>query len=355
MMDDRTSSSHHTESGRLPRRWPVASAGKRALGPTTIGGRGETMATKQQRMMVWTSLSVALVASTGCSSDGSASTAGGTDTSVLEDVAPPRITLTARLRVKDQAATKPGVATRRSSLSGGDPLPGYQLYCVTFATPPTAVAAAANADGLVQLDFGTTDVSFGCFVLDAGGDSVATLVFEAGQERGQILKLDGSSNLGDVGVDLDNGIAIAKVGEGELQGSASLPCPLGEWVVQVPRADCDGIATATVWYVRDQAGLLRASFTIGPITLSGTDGVCGFHSEVDLPVSEVGDVYEFTYQHDPIGCPDRMQSVAATPSGACDGLAISTEWGPCVACEPGLCGCNEGTETCGGSYSAVRK
>lgn len=75
------------------------------------------MATKQQRMMVWTSLSVALVASTGCSSDGSASTAGGTDTSVLEDVAPPRITLTARLRVKDQAATKPGVATRRSAVA----------------------------------------------------------------------------------------------------------------------------------------------------------------------------------------------------------------------------------------------
>lgn len=47
------------------------------------------------------------------------------------------------------------------------------------------------------------------------------------------------------------------------------------WIIAVPRDDCNGMAKATTWFVRTDAGDPRVSFTLGPVQLSGTDGKCG--------------------------------------------------------------------------------
>lgn len=54
----------------------------------------------------------------------------------------------------------------------GIPLEGYQLYCVTFATPPSAATGTADAGGQVTLWLEAESVPFGCFVLDAQGSDL---------------------------------------------------------------------------------------------------------------------------------------------------------------------------------------
>src|ERR1041385_736801 len=47
-------------------------------------------------------------------------------------------------------------------------LAGYQLYCVTFASPPMAASGTADATGVVSVTLPPA-TPFGCFVLDASG------------------------------------------------------------------------------------------------------------------------------------------------------------------------------------------
>lgn len=252
------------------------------------------------------------------------------------------------------ASLPPG--SRSSALASGDPLVGYQLYCVTFATPPTAASGTADVTGQVTLELDAVGVAFGCFVLDAQGQGVATLIFASGAQRGQTVTLTADTDLGTIDVDLDHGVARTEIAEtGSLTGSSGLPCPLGAWVIDVPRDDCDGMARATTWFVRTDTGDLKVSFTLGPVQLSGTDGVCGDVSQVDIPVTEEGGTLTFAFADDPVGCPSRMRTLVATPDAGCTRIAIASSVGPCAACADGQCGCEEGTETCTGNFTATRE
>jgi hypothetical protein len=170
----------------------------------------------------------------------------------------------------------------------GDPLVGYQLYCVTFATPPTAASGTADAAGQVTLGIDALGVAFGCFILDADGESVATLIFTSGEHRGQTITLTGDTELGSILVDLDNGVAQTDVtSTGTITGSGGLPCPLGTWVTPKSQPQCGDNGTVTFWFVQDASGEYRVSFTIGPGPLPHTGGVCGYHSEAGIPASVI--------------------------------------------------------------------
>jgi hypothetical protein len=268
------------------------------------------------------------------------------------------LTLSGTLVAGSQASTtvRSLPAAKASALQAGDPLAGYRLYCVTFAVPPLAAAATADADGKVALELDAAGVPFGCFVLDTAGDGVATLMFTKGAEEGQTLTLSGDADLGGITVDLDHQVAHADVAStGALTASGGLPCPLGTWVVTVPRGDCTGTATATIWFVRTETGALRASFTLGPVQLSGTDGLCGDVSQADLAVTEGDLSLTFAFPHDPVGCPSRMDTVVLTPNADCTQMAAVSSFGPCLACGDGQCGCQEGTLDCTLDFTVSRQ
>jgi hypothetical protein len=280
------------------------------------------------------------------------------DPGVTTDVPPAAITISGTLVAGSQGQSPaprllPGV--RASALETGDPLAGYRLYCVTFATPPDAATGTADAAGQVSLQIDALGVAFGCFVLDADGNGVATMLFRAGTEVGQTVTLTGDADLGTITVDLGNGVAVTTAGDDiDLSGSDDLPCPLGTWAVDVPRDDCDGMASATAWFVADEAGAIRASFTIGPVQLAGTDGVCGWHSDADLPVTWADGKWTFQFVHDP-SCPSRMMTLVGTPNANCTEVAVESAFGPCLACQDGACGCDEGTLTCTRNLTLERR
>ncbi len=302
----------------------------------------------------------------GCGGGTSASNdvAGGLD-GVATDGTVAGITLSGRLVAGAQVAASASpipqslpaslpAGEQRSALASGDPLVGYQLYCVTFATPPTAASGTADATGQVTLDLDAAGVAFGCFVLDTDGKGVATLIFTSGAQRGQTLTLTADADLGSIQVDLDNHVAQTDVSTtGTLTGSDGLACPLGAWVLSVPRQDCTGTATVTLWFTKTADGQYRASFTIGPIELP-TTRVCGYHSEVDLPMTESGGAFTFTFLNNPT-CALIFDTVVATPNGDCTQIAAASSIAGCVGCTEGQCGCGGGTQTCTQSLTATRQ
>ncbi|MBL6976007.1 MAG: hypothetical protein ISR64_09775 [Deltaproteobacteria bacterium] len=291
-----------------------------------------------------------LVLMMGCGSGNSLTTDSG------GDAASGALTLSGKLVAGAQTSAAKRSSVQSALTAEGDPLVGYQLYCVTFATPPTAASGTADATGQVTLDLDALGVAFGCFVLDADGNGVATLIFTSGAQQGQTITLTGDTDLGSITVDLNNGVAQTVVtSTGTLTGSSGLPCPLGAWVIDVPRDDCDLMAKATTWFVRTDTGDLKVSFTLGPVQLAGTGGLCGNVSQVDIPVTEDGDTLTFSFPDNPVGCPSRMRTLVANPNADCTEIAITSSVGPCMACADGQCGCEEGTETCTGNFTATRE
>lgn len=246
-------------------------------------------------------------------------------------------------------------ASLPAALESGDPLAGYQLYCVTFATPPGAASGTADESGAVSLEIDAAGVPFGCFVLDADGEGVAALLFSSGTEQGQTITLTGDADLGTITVDLGNGVAMTEIGNaGTLTGSDDLPCPLGAWVIDVPREDCIGMASVTTWIVKTETGDYRVSFTIGPIRLPGTEGVCGYRSEADLPATWDDGTLTFSILNDP-NCAVVLDTLVMTPNAACTEIAIESTVGPCAACNEGGCGCGEGELLCKKNFTAFRE
>ncbi len=169
----------------------------------------------------------------------------------------------------------------------------YRLYCVTFSTPPVSGTANADASGTVSLTLAAKDVPFGCFILDAQGKGVATLMF--GSQNAQTVSLSASADLGTITVDATSGVAQAGVpsaGTVVTSTPTSVPCPLGTW------GYVSGNGSGTTWIAQDAAGLYvvsvsgsdsngTTSFTNLPATYSnGTFTVGPYNPEVNNPSNQ---------------------------------------------------------------------
>jgi hypothetical protein len=280
------------------------------------------------------------------------------DATAANDATGHTISLSGKLVARAQASpTKSPLFSsppRLTVAEPGQPLANYQLYCVTFANPPSAATGTADATGLVAINLNALGVAFGCFVLDPEGDGVATLIFTSASQRGQTITLAGDTDLGNIGVDLMNGVAeIDVTSTGTLTGSTGFPCPLGTWVTTVPRQDCTGSASVTILFAKNPVGQYTASFTIGPIMLPDTLQ-CGYHSQMDLPATPIGSGLTFSFLHD-YTCPAVVMTVTAMPNSACTELTMEGAFGGCASCAPGQCGCGVGSQACSENYTVTRQ
>jgi hypothetical protein len=246
-----------------------------------------------------------------------------------------------------------GTQTQPSST----PLAGYKLYCVTFAEPPTAATGAADAAGQVTISLDALNVAFGCFVLDPQGNGVATVIFKSGSQIGQTITLTGDANLGTITVDLGNGVAVTGVAPtGSLTGTSGLACPLGEWKVTVPSTGPCGDVTSVIAFMKTADGKYLASFTVGPLQdVVDEKSSCNYHSYGDLPAADNGGVLTFSFPHDPLHCPSRLETIVTTANSDCTQLTFDGSFGPCVSCDSGGCDCNVGSLTCKQQYTGTRQ
>lgn len=295
------------------------------------------------RLVVFAAGSLLLLGCGGGSDDDADGGAGAT------------MTLTGTLVVGDQAPYPTSSLPPGPPPAPGDPLAGYQLYCVTFADPPTAGAGTAGATGLVTLELAAVGVAFGCFVLDDQGAPAASLVFMDGLERGQTITLTGDTDLGTVTVDLGGGVALSALPTGgDLTGGDEAPCPLGEWTSTSPPKDgCPGDLVTTFWIAQRTDGQYLMSFRIGPMRVGGA-AECTDRVETDVPVTVTDDVVSFTIPGDP-SCPSKTIVATMTPNGACTELQAAMHYANCASCDNGGCQC-DGTLDCPmPSVTAARK
>jgi len=240
--------------------------------------------------------------------------------------------------------------------AAGDPLVGYQLYCVTFATPPLAASGTSGADGSVTLSFDTSSATFGCFILDAAGNGVATLVFVngAGTAFGQTVTASGTVDLGTITVQLNTGAAQATTPSGvtiDTTTPTGATCPLGSWyatdVGQSPNCPADRKTESSVWIVKRPDGTYAVSFTTYNV---GIYEQCTIGSKSDIPMSFEGNTGTFSFLFDfenPPYCEDRLRiaTVHVTANADCTEGEITGEVTNCGSCDPAPC-IDCGTLTC---------
>jgi hypothetical protein len=92
----------------------------------------------------------------------------------------------------------------------------FKLYCVTFTDPPIAGSGTASSAGDFSLTLkGAANKSFGCFVEDPNGKTVATVQFSdpsatslsGGATQQSSISLSGTVNLSSIAVDPKTGVA----------------------------------------------------------------------------------------------------------------------------------------------------
>src|SRR5690606_6179424 len=90
-----------------------------------------------------------------------------------------------------------------------------EIYCVTFASPPSAGKGKVGSDGRFALTLNDANGAFGCFIL-AGEDPLGTIVFEntnATNMRGENqsssqVALVGDVDFGAITFDVSTGKAV---------------------------------------------------------------------------------------------------------------------------------------------------
>jgi len=270
----------------------------------------------------WLAIAIGAV---GC---GGASTKPGTGNSAND------ITISGTLSTASASALASSRALHTSGLSAAvSTLSGYRLYCVTFSTPPVSGTADADASGVVSLTLAAKDVPFGCFILDAQGKGVATLMF--GSQNAQTVSLSGSANLGTITVDTTSGVAQAGVpsaGTVVTSTPTSVPCPLGTW------GYVTGNGSGTTWVAQDATGQYvvsvsgsdsngTTSFTNLPSTYSnGTLTIGPYNPEVNLNNPCYG---------------TKTETVTLTANSSCTEMTGTGVKSGCT----GQCGCEDDTIT----------
>jgi hypothetical protein len=224
------------------------------------------------------------------------------------------------------------LASRRAAAVNA--LAGYKLYCVTFSTTPASGTADADASGVVSLTLAAKDVPFGCFILNAEGTGVATLMF--GAENAQTVALSGSTNLGTITVDATSGVAQAEVPSGGTvvtSTPAGVSCPLGTW------GYTSGAESGTTWIAQDGAGQYAVS-------VSGT-GPNGTTSFSNLPSTYSNGTLTIGPYNPEVNNPGntcfgtKTEIVTLTANSACTEMTGTGVKSGCT----GQCGCEPDTIT----------
>ena len=232
------------------------------------------------------------------------------------------------------------------------PLAGYQLYCVTFGTPPVAGTATADGAGAVSVSIAAASASFGCFVLDPGGAAVATVIFATGTTTGQTVTLTGSTDLGTITVDGTTGVAKVTLTSGTI-APASSACPAGTWSLTDGTSSC-GTSYTTVWTAAAANGKYLASLVGGP-KLMGT--TCGYGSQgIDNAATYVGGVLTFKILDTGRPTCNSYLTVMGTPDWSCQTMAVTGSLDNCGPCKTGMADCTGcGTNTCTGTAGTLTK
>jgi hypothetical protein len=227
------------------------------------------------------------------------------------DDGPSAITISATLT---SAATLAKASNATASASSA--LAGYQLYCVTFANPPDASAAIADANGQVSLSLPASGVPFGCFILDPDGKGVASVMFTTGGASGQTVSVSADVSLGTIVVDLSTGIADADLPPedgGIAETPSGVDCPVGTWVYTGTDVNC-GDETLTIWVAKTPEGY-ATSYT----WVASNVDVCPPDSQSNLPSTLSGGVLSFDVREDlGLTCND-----GTTVPGAVIGLHVN--------------------------------
>ena len=245
------------------------------------------------------------------------------------------------------------------------PLVGYQLYCVTFSTPPVSGSGTSGTDGSVTLTLDVESADLGCFILDAAGNGVATLIFVNGSatEFGQTVKASGSVDLGTVTVQLSTGAAQATTPTGvtiDTTTPTGATCPIGSWyatgIGHSPSCPTGKNTETAVWIVKKPDGTYAASFTSYNV---GIYEQCTVGSKTDIPLTLADNVASFTVPFDfenPPFCESalRMATVHVTTNTDCTSGEITGEVTNCGSCDPAPC-IDCGTLTCPITGTVTRK
>jgi len=216
-------------------------------------------------------------------------------------------------------------------------LAGYKLYCVTFSTPPVSGTATADAAGSVTLTLAAQNVPFGCFILDAAGNSVASLMFANNTQSGQTLSLSGDADLGAITVDATSGVANAAVpAAGTLTTTtpAGVACPLGTWSFVSTKAG-NTPTTGSFWIAQTGPGTYSMSVNAGGTVAYSLPNIPATY---DGKTMNIGPFYTDT--HSNVACEaGRISNVTVTADAGCTTLTGTLTQSNCVG------GCNCGTES----------
>lgn len=266
------------------------------------------------------------------------------------DNTPSNVTITGQLLSGTVTHQASGVI--ESALSG--PLAGYKLFCVTFGSPPVAGSGSADTSGNVSVTFAAQGVAFGCFVQDAGGNTVATLSFQAAATAGTALTLSGNTSLGNITVDLNSGLASANVSTGTVAATPpGSSCPLGTWIFQTGPIEpaCASVAsqsTARVWVAPTaNGGCCTVSLIHGPE--SHGQGTCSYGSWSGLPGVYASGALTFGPFNGNSGssCPNPI-TIQMTPNADCTTATAALHFEGCGSCSAGPNYCSGGgSSTCG--------
>jgi len=257
-----------------------------------------------------TILGVVAAAGTGCS--------GGGDGPANPVNPPAEITVTATLADPTPAlltSAGPTLVTVPTAWAG------FTLRCVSLASPPAMASGVANASGGLSFTFAAKGVPFGCYLVDAGGTAVATLIFASGPNHGLSIVLNGSVDLGAIVVTPGSGVAVAQVPTGGSLGTttpAGLACPLGMWAFDAGASGtCGGShITADFWIARDPSGSFVSSFTAFN-TMTRIDA-CGPESWARVTTSYTGNsVVIGPFDASRAGCPAKTMTLVMTVDASC--------------------------------------
>lgn len=248
--------------------------------------------------------------------------------------------------------------TETKAITPATALPGYQLYCVTFATTPVAASGTSGADGSVTLTLAVASADLGCFVLDGSGTSVASLIFTNSSlsQAGQTASVSGSVDFGTITVSLDAGVAAATVPSGVTivtTTPSGASCPEGSWfatdIGYAPPCPVGQDTEASVWIVKKPDGTYGTSFTVynAGIDFNGVP-YCTVGSKSDIPSTAAGNAVSMTFNFNfevPDPCPQKIATVTVTPNADCMTGTISGHIDNCGSCTPAPC-VDCGTTTC---------
>jgi hypothetical protein len=214
--------------------------------------------------------------------------------------------------------------SRRAARAERSSFTGYELYCVTFASPAASGTGIVDSNQNISVTLAAANTPFGCFLLDASGNIVAQLAFtDSNSNSGNVATLSGNTNLGTITVNTTGGSAQAQTPVTLGTTTSGAPCPLGVYYNgDIGPGDhlCSGPdATATLFVAQSANGQYSVSQTF--TQAQAGNNICGTYTF--LPSSSAiqysNGTLMFTFT--PTGAPGPI-SVTMTFNATCS----SVQW-----------------------------